>query len=415
MALSVLSKGPVGVVVPVLVCATFLTYTGELLAILRELPLVKGALIVLGVNLPWYLTMVLRHGRMYWATFFGYHNLERFTKGVNHHDGMPFWFPSAVVLGAHLPWSLAVPSALYRSRLFSHRSLWRTTPRHQRLVPFAASWFLAVFGFFSLSASQLPSYYLPLSPAVALLAASLLTWQERGEKKEEASLQEGVPVDVAKLTSASALVAYVLQAVAISQLPGLLASSADAKAIEICITLAAENLHWTGTAIFGAAALAVTRTQEFSALSPPKQIETLKISSSKPSKRKLKLPLWAVQAITGTVFLAAFFTPAYALFDRVRQQPLRQLAVTAARCQQEGEPLCMVGPKMPSVVFYAQRPVAFFDDIKQATYALTNEARAGVTSALLLGDAADMGGSTLEETEVAEAGGYVLKRMTIPE
>lgn len=102
MALSVLSKGPVGVVVPVLVCATFLTYTGELLAILRELPLVKGALIVLGVNLPWYLTMVLRHGRMYWATFFGYHNLERFTKGVNHHDGMPFWFPSAVVLGAHL-------------------------------------------------------------------------------------------------------------------------------------------------------------------------------------------------------------------------------------------------------------------------------------------------------------------------
>lgn len=68
---------------------------------------------------------------------------------------------------------------------------------------------------------------------MALLAASLLTWQERGEKKEEASLQEGVPVDVAKLTSASALVAYVLQAVAISQLPGLLASSADAKVCEL--------------------------------------------------------------------------------------------------------------------------------------------------------------------------------------
>lgn len=102
MALSVLSKGPVGVVVPALVCATFLTYTGELLTVLRELPLIKGASIVLGLNAPWYLTMVQRHGRMYWATFFGYHNLERFTKGVNHHDGMPFWFPSAVVLGAHL-------------------------------------------------------------------------------------------------------------------------------------------------------------------------------------------------------------------------------------------------------------------------------------------------------------------------
>jgi hypothetical protein len=149
------------------------------------------------------------------------------------------------------------------------------------------------------------------------------------------------------------------------------------QAIEIGITLAAENLHWTGTAILGAAALAVTRTEEFSALSPPKQMETSEIPSNKASKRKLKLPLWAVQAITGTVFLAAFFTPAYTLFDRVRQQPLRQLAVMAARCQQEGEPLCMVGPKMPSVVFYAQRPVAFFDDIKQATYALTNEARAG--------------------------------------
>ncbi|GAQ78902.1 glycosyltransferase family protein [Klebsormidium nitens] len=291
MALSVLSKGPVGVVVPTLVCATFLMYTGELLTVLQELPLLKGASIVLGLNAPWYLTMVQRHGRMYWATFFGYHNLERFTKGVNHHDGMPFWFPSAVVLAAHLPWSLAVPVALLRSRLHSHRSLWLATSREDRLVPFAASWFLAVFAFFSSSASQLPSYYLPLSPAVALLAASLLTWQERREDKPEAEEQEGVPPNVARLTAASTLAAYALQAVALSQLPAMLASSADAKAIEIGIRIAAQHLHWTGTAIFGAGALAVTRTHEFSAVTKPLHSEAHQSPSSGPIKRKLRLPL----------------------------------------------------------------------------------------------------------------------------
>lgn len=157
----------------------------------------------------------------------------------------------------------------------------------------------------------------------------------------------------------------------------VLTLSFSVQAIEIGIRIAAQHLHWTGTAIFGAGALAVTRTHEFAAVIKPLQSEAHQSPSKGAPKRKLRLPLWAVQAATGTIFLAAFFTPAYALFDRVRQQPLRQLAVTAASCQHEGEPLCMVGPKMPSVVFYAQRPVAFFDDMKQATFSLTNEAKAG--------------------------------------
>lgn len=139
------------------------------------------------------------------------------------------WMLTTLLVPALQPWSLAVPVAFFRSRLLSHRSLWLTTSREDRLVPFAASWFIAVFGFFSLSASQLPSYYLPLSPAVALLAASLLTWRERRQDQPDAEEQAGAPPDVARLTAASTLAAYALEAVALSQLPAMLASSADAK------------------------------------------------------------------------------------------------------------------------------------------------------------------------------------------
>eukprot|EP00899_Mesostigma_viride_P009954 jgi/Mesvir1/18960/Mv18929-RA.3 len=179
--IAVLVKGPVGLVLPAGVIGSFLLYTGDLWPVLiREAPLLRCIGICLATCVPWYLLMAYLHGVRYFATFFGYHNLERFASGVNHHGARPLWYPLAVVTSGYFPWSLTLPAALASVNPLSPASLarWRATPRPRRLLLFATFWFGFVFCLFSLSSSQLPSYYLPLAPAVAILAASHLAPEE---------------------------------------------------------------------------------------------------------------------------------------------------------------------------------------------------------------------------------------------
>ena len=94
------------------------------------------------------------------------------------------------------------------------------------------------------------------------------------------------------------------------------------------------------------------------------------------------------------------------------QKPLRTLAIQAAEVQGEGEPLMMAGTKMPSVVFYAQRPVAFFDTAVEARRVLREEAAEGVQSGLLLSEAALVTrGVQSGASVVGHQGGYVLLRV----
>jgi hypothetical protein len=58
-------------------------------------------------------------------------------------------------------------------------------------------------------------------------------------------------------------------------------------------------------------------------------------------------------------FLIFVLTPVYFLVDQARQQPLRELSLIAAKVEQPGEDLIMIGFPKPSVVFYSQRPVTY--------------------------------------------------------
>jgi 4-amino-4-deoxy-L-arabinose transferase-like glycosyltransferase len=154
MGLACLSKGPIGIVFPVCVCALFLLCRGELSSMLcrAELPYLEGTLAILLINLPWYGFMVSKHGLLYLSTFFGYHNLERFVRGVNHHWGRPWWYGMAVVVVMYLPWSLSLPPALVQANPWN--PTWRKAERWQTLPLFAATWFAAGFGIFALSSTQ---------------------------------------------------------------------------------------------------------------------------------------------------------------------------------------------------------------------------------------------------------------------
>src|SRR3990172_13157368 len=173
MALAVLTKGPVGAVLPGLVILLFLFYTGRVREGIREMRPFSGGAIFLLVALPWYLIEIGVNGWEYIDAFFIKHNFTRYTGEVSGH-GAPIYYFIPVILLAFFPWSAFLPYSLIRSfRLkrsknhYTHKDL---------AILFASLWFLTVLVFFSISKTKLPGYILPLAPAIAILVGWI--WDE---------------------------------------------------------------------------------------------------------------------------------------------------------------------------------------------------------------------------------------------
>jgi 4-amino-4-deoxy-L-arabinose transferase-like glycosyltransferase len=158
--LGLLSKGLIGVVLPVLVVGPWLLARRrwrEVLALLHPLGLLAFAL----VALPWMLAMQAR-----FPGFFDYFIVEqhfrRYT-GADFNNAHPWWFlPLAFVL-ATLPWSAWLA--------WRARALAAAPPGDAALLVW---WAAAIVVFFSVPASKLVGYVLPaLAPWCALCALAL--------------------------------------------------------------------------------------------------------------------------------------------------------------------------------------------------------------------------------------------------
>jgi 4-amino-4-deoxy-L-arabinose transferase-like glycosyltransferase len=89
---------------------------------------------------------------------------------------LPGTFTFFVVAVGFLPWSPFLPWAI--ARLQCHRpQFWQPQPRASHLGIFALTWFVVIFGFFTIAVTKLPSYVLPLMPAAAMLVG--LGWSDR--------------------------------------------------------------------------------------------------------------------------------------------------------------------------------------------------------------------------------------------
>lgn len=122
-------------------------------------PQVAGAFAL--IALPWYVLCFLRNGWPFVQKFFWEHQVERFSTAALAH-GQPFWFFLPVIVAALFPW---IPSLA----LLGRRSLYSDSRR--RFL-----WLWVVFGlvFFSAARNKLPSYVLPLLPALAALTGIAL-------------------------------------------------------------------------------------------------------------------------------------------------------------------------------------------------------------------------------------------------
>jgi 4-amino-4-deoxy-L-arabinose transferase-like glycosyltransferase len=163
-ALAVLSKGLIGIVLPVgaLICYSLLCRTGS---IWKKLSPGMGGVLFLLVTTPWFVA-VSRANPDFAQFFFVHEHFTRFTT-TEHHRGQPWWFFLPVLALGALPWTAPMACGLWRA--FRSRV-------HSAFDParFFAIWAVVVFVFFSASGSKLMPYILPVFPALALLGARYL-------------------------------------------------------------------------------------------------------------------------------------------------------------------------------------------------------------------------------------------------
>ncbi|MBW4577669.1 MAG: glycosyltransferase family 39 protein [Aphanothece sp. CMT-3BRIN-NPC111] len=335
VGLAVLTKGPVGIVLPVLIIAAFLLYLGKFREVLREMRPVRGLLIVAAIALPWYVLVAFANGEAYINSFFGYHNLERFTGVVNGHRA-PWYFYFLVVLLGFAPWSIYLPVAIQRLRFWQQNS-WRDQPRSTHLGLFALFWFAGVFGFFTIAVTKLPSYVLPLMPAAAILLALLFSSEFFNNSKLKTQNSK-----LLLLSGIFNVLFLLLIAGAFLYIPQVLGY--DPAVPNLRPLVQQSGLPLKGSLIWGLTAVAAT---------------LLLIKSQWRW-------LWSVNLIGFVAFVIFVITPAYFLMDQARQLPLRQLSAIAAQVAQPGEELIMIGFTKPSVAFYTKRYVNYFDQAPDA-------------------------------------------------
>ena len=159
---AVLSKGPIGVILPGMIIALFLTLTGKL-RFLKEMLLGRGLVIFLAVAAPWYILISLRNSE--YLNYFMKLNLSYFFSPKVAH-ARPFYYYVPILLGGFSPWSFFLPLAFVRV-------LWRPFRKVDERALFLCLWFAVIFLFFSAASSKLGTYILPSFPAASLLVGIL--------------------------------------------------------------------------------------------------------------------------------------------------------------------------------------------------------------------------------------------------
>ncbi|MUL39218.1 ArnT family glycosyltransferase [Gloeocapsopsis dulcis] len=334
VGLAILAKGPVGIVLPGIIVGLFLLYVGKLREVLREMRILWGILLILAIAIPWYILVIGANGWNYINSFFGYHNIERFTGVVNNHSA-PWYFYFLVVLLGFAPWSIYLPVAIAQTQ-FWQRSYWRSAHRSTHLGLFALIWFGAIFGFFTIAVTKLPSYVLPLMPAAAILVA--LLWSDRLNRRE----------DRRQRTSRFLLWSHWLNVVFLLSLSAGLFALPHLIGSDPAIPNLRESIQQSNLPILAGLIWLVAA-----------------IAGIFLIIRRCWQGLLAVNLLGFILFLVFVVTPAYLWMDQARQQPLRELSAIARQFE-PNEELIMIGFKKPSVVFYTQRPVTYVREIEKA-------------------------------------------------
>lgn len=161
LALATLSKGLIGIVLPAATVVIYALWQHDLGLVFRIRPW-RGLAILLLITAPWFIAVSLANPEFAWF-FFVHEHLQRFLTKV-HHRYEPMWYFIPILLLGMLPWLGSLLPGIRTG--FGEDASKRFQPQRFLLV-----WAALVFIFFSVSDSKLPSYILPIFPALAALVA----------------------------------------------------------------------------------------------------------------------------------------------------------------------------------------------------------------------------------------------------
>lgn len=184
--LAILAKGPLGIVLPVLVITAiawrFAGLVEGLKAVFRP-----GWLFSIAVGLPWYILATLSGKDSFLARQIIFENFTRFFGGAGI-PSKPLYYYCLHIWSQMAPWfPLAVLLlSLFLVRGGRLRSLYESSPKREQLLLRACQvWLFSIFVFLSISDGKRRAYLLPAIPAFALLFATHISlWVQSSDARK---------------------------------------------------------------------------------------------------------------------------------------------------------------------------------------------------------------------------------------
>ncbi|MEO8343871.1 MAG: glycosyltransferase family 39 protein [Gallionella sp.] len=166
LALAVLSKGLMGLVLPGAALFIYAIVQRDF-SVFKRMHWLPGLAVFLLITAPWFY-LVMKANPEFFQRFFIYEHYTRFTtKDLGRYQ--PWYYFIPILLAGMLPWTIVMFDSLLRT--------WRTSKLPDKTfnaARFLLVWAVFIYLFFTVSGSKLPSYLLPMFPALALLMGKQL-------------------------------------------------------------------------------------------------------------------------------------------------------------------------------------------------------------------------------------------------
>jgi len=164
-ALAVLTKGPLGFLIPFLIILAFLLIKKDAKFLLSRYSLL-GLLVFTAISFPWYILMIKKYGHSFTHEFFYNDHIRRLFE-AEHIENDTWYFYPVSIIACTLPWGLYTFAAL----AYFFKGLKR---KIEPFYLFLACWVVINFLIFQPAHSKLTSYIFPVFPAVALITGSFI-------------------------------------------------------------------------------------------------------------------------------------------------------------------------------------------------------------------------------------------------
>lgn len=178
-ALAVVTKGPVGIVLPGLILLLFIAVRWFTQKDKDEYSLAKditllfnplGILLFIVLASPWYIAMYLIHGQEFISGFLGLHNMERAL--VSEHPKFNVWYYYLIIVPLSLlPWT---PAIIYRLKSIN----WKDNFNLLGII-----WAIVIILFYSFVATKYITYTFPaIIPCIIWGAEAIITLLNKNNK-----------------------------------------------------------------------------------------------------------------------------------------------------------------------------------------------------------------------------------------